>query len=301
MNRTVSTPSSSVTDVSADIPSIRNVINVDVPASDVYLYTLKLIILDYINEPRFRDTSLQSNRTDTRRALSDKTNNPQVQHEKRILIDKQDDMSEHDIVQATLRILKGKLAQISGNKSLAPDEMHWKSIVKMYYSMLDSSTADAFSKMSQMEEVVGYFTNVASNELKKLTVGSSRDELFSEVAYFIDLVIDILPDSCAGIIKRLLDYKISLRKGETAGRKKKVTSPAPMPQYRSVSGGTSNSKQPSFKVQDISHMSYFTQLFEVDETKLQKDVITAKDDSTNPIFCGELRYLRKKLRKKLDY
>ncbi|CAI4064712.1 hypothetical protein N7582_002772 [Saccharomyces uvarum] len=297
MNRIVSTPSSSVTDVSVDIPSICNVINVDVPASDVYLYTLKLIVLDYINEPRFNDTFLQSSRTSTSRVLSDKTNNQQAQHEKRILIDKRDDMSEHDIVQATLRILKNKLAQISGNKSLAPNEMHWKSIVKMYYSMLDSSTADAFSKMCQMEEVVGYFTNVASNELKKSTVGSSREELFSEVAYFIDLVIDVLPDSCAGIIKRLLDYKISLKKGEPTGRKKRVASPVPMPQYRSVSSGTSSSKQPSFKVQDISHMSYFMQLFEVDETKLQKDILTAKEDSTNPIFCGELRYLRKKIKK----
>ncbi|CAI4052217.1 uncharacterized protein SKDI_15G4330 [Saccharomyces kudriavzevii IFO 1802] len=296
MNRTVSTLSTTVTDASVEIPSISSVINTELPASDVYFYTLKLIILDYINEPRFRDTALQSNRTDTSRVLFDKTNH-QKPHGKKILVDKQDDMSERDIVQATLRILKGKLAQISGNKGLAPNEMHWKSIVKMYYSMLDSSTADSFSKMSQMEEIVGYFTSVASNELKKLAVGSSREELFTEVAYFIDLVIDVLPDSCANIIKRLLDYKISLKKGDTTGKKKKAISTAAMPQYRSISSGSSNNKQPSFKFQDISHMKYFMQLFEVDETKLQQDIIAVKEDSTNPIFCGELRYLRKKIKK----
>ncbi|EJS41610.1 YOR296W [Saccharomyces arboricola H-6] len=295
MDRTVSTSSSAVTDASVEIPSISNSINTELPVSDVYLYALKLIILDYINEPRFMDTVLQSSKTEVSRVSSDKSNHQK--HGERILVSKQDDISEHEIVQAALRILKGKLAHISGNKSLAPNEMHWKSIVKMYYSMLDSSSADAFSKMSQIEEVVGYFTNVASNELKKLAVESTRDELFSEVAYFIDLVIDVLPDSCANIIKRLLDYKISLKKGEAIGKKKKTTLPATVPQYRTISGGTSNSKQPSFKVQDISHMKYFMQLFNVDETKLQKDVIAVKDESTNPIFCGELRYLRRKIKK----
>ncbi|CAI4036581.1 hypothetical protein SMKI_15G4290 [Saccharomyces mikatae IFO 1815] len=297
MNRTVSTLSSIVTDASVEIPSISNIINTELPISDVYYYTLKLILLDYINEPRFRDTVLQSNKTITSRVLSDKTNHQQVQHGKKILVDKQDDMSERDIVQATLRIMKGKLAQLSGNKSLAPNEMHWKSIVKMYYSILDSSNADTFLKMSQMEEVVGYFTNIASNELKKMTVENSREELFSEVAFFIDLIIDVLPDSCANIIKRLLDYKINIKKGEKTAKKKRVTSPAAVPQYRSISGSTINDKQPSFKVQDISHMKYFMQLFEIDEKKLQQDVIAVKDDSTNPIFCGELRYLRKKIKK----
>ncbi|CAI7477778.1 CPS_collapsed_G0054230.mRNA.1.CDS.1 [Saccharomyces cerevisiae] len=297
MNRTVSTLSSTVSDVSVEIPSICNVINTELPTSDVYLYTLKLILLDYINEPRFKEAALLSNRTGTSRVLSDKTNHQQTQHGKRLVVDKQDDMSERDIVQATLRILKGKLAQISGNKNLAPNEMHWKSIVKMYYSMLDSSSADTFSKMGQMEEVVGYFTNIASNELKKMTIKNSRDELFSEVAYFIDLVIDVLPDSCANIIKRLLDYKINLKKGETTVKKKRAASPATVPQYRSISGSTISNKQPSFKVQDISHMKYFMQLFETDETKLQQDVMAVKDDCTNPIFCGELRYLRKKIKK----
>ncbi|AJU09326.1 hypothetical protein H824_YJM1450O00439 [Saccharomyces cerevisiae YJM1450] len=297
MNRTVSTLSSTVSDVSVEIPSICNVINTELPTSDVYLYTLKLILLDYINEPRFKEAALLSNRTGTSRVLSDKTNHQQTQHGKKLVVDKQDDMSERDIVQATLRILKGKLAQISGNKNLAPNEMHWKSIVKMYYSMLDSSSADTFSKMGQMEEVVGYFTNIASNELKKMTIKNSRDELFSEVAYFIDLVIDVLPDSCANIIKRLLDYKINLKKGETTVKKKRAASPATVPQYRSISGSTISNKQPSFKVQDISHMKYFMQLFETDETKLHQDVMAVKDDCTNPIFCGELRYLRKKIKK----
>lgn len=44
-------------------------------------------------------------------------------------------------------------------------------------------------------------------------------------------------------------------------------------------------------------MKYFMQLFETDETKLQQDVMAVKDDCTNPIFCGELRYLRKKIKK----
>ncbi|CAI4811924.1 ADM_collapsed_G0053680.mRNA.1.CDS.1 [Saccharomyces cerevisiae] len=72
MNRTVSTLSSTVSDVSVEIPSICNVINTELPTSDVYLYTLKLILLDYINEPRFKEAALLSNRTGTSRVLSDK-------------------------------------------------------------------------------------------------------------------------------------------------------------------------------------------------------------------------------------
>ncbi|CDH15807.1 uncharacterized protein ZBAI_07594 [Zygosaccharomyces bailii ISA1307] len=298
-------------------PSVSSKYKPGISQSTLYYLTLKLLLLEYINEPRFQKYQEVPKaapppiiRRTPRKNLSGAEEDSRImQISNGFKSSSSKSPSEVDSLQDTLKQLENHLSGIAMKRIAVDDENLRRSLLKFYNDLfLNPCMTSTLESMERFEELIVYFTKAANGELNKLIIGNVRRELHAEVSYFIDLLIRLtnLPNE---LVQKLRQYKESdkpqkhrLKKhsapyGEVHSHSSSSSSvPTSQSSYASNKEGTTPSK-PTFKLQEITHVAFFQQLFEVDEAKLQKDIIRVIREPLGDIYCKELLEIGENIRK----
>ncbi|QLQ79497.1 hypothetical protein HG537_0C01440 [Torulaspora globosa] len=287
MNRIASDSSSSLCESGSIAPLISQVYEINSESDDSYGFSLRLLVLEYINEPRFRSKYVaeSSALTVNKRASWFSNGSSMVNRE----------IEESDVVQKLLPKLENYLSNVAINKVSIRDDRLRRSLLKFYNDVfLNPEMNRILEAVQRFEEIIVYFTKASNGELNKLVVENIQEELYCEISYFIDLIIELAAgDLPVNSVSKLREYKetvkptkVSLRKYSTSAVISRGSSP----------NLVEMSTKPTFKLKEITHSSYFMDLFQVPSITLQQDVIKVMDETVNTAFYKELTVWKEKVR-----
>lgn len=270
------------------IPTVIEAYATPCDSRDLYVYTLRLLILEYINEPRFQEklfSRIPSGSSQQQVTGSEKHSRRASWFSSSYVPVKEP--SEFEILQTTLPKLEKYLRRVMLSKIKLSNDKLRRSFLKFYNDLfLNPTMGQTLKSMQRFEELIIYFTKAANGELNKLVVDSIQKELYREVSYFIDVLIELASDDMTNELKeRLKEYKDSVKPSKAS--LKKFTS------YSSTESAASSSTvlssvKPTFRLEEITHSVYFMELFQKNEVNLQQDIIKTMSDSQNHVFCQEL-------------
>lgn len=250
-------------------------------------------MLEYVNEPRFQKTfvrksMLEENRPD----IASEKHNRRVSWFSGGSPVLPRGLDEADVVQKTLPRLEQRLSSIAMGKVKTGDVRLRRSMLKLYNDLfLNPDMGRTIKSVQRFEELIVYFTKAANGELNKLVVNDVQQELYKQISYFIDLLSALAAGDLTPEIKAKLDqYKESVKPRKTVLKKYSSPTPrAPSPSSNLVDV----SVRPTFRLEEITHSSYFMKLFHKDAVVLQQDIIKVMNEAVNSIYCREL-LLRKR-------
>ena len=286
--------------VKPSIPNVHDVYQSKLNMEDTYWFTLKLLVLEYINEPRFRAvSSTKQNQPSNVQNASKKSTNENVNNisngpfnvdintnYKRI--------DENEVLQKVLSILEAYLRDLAIKRNSINDTSIRRSLLKFYNDMyLNPNLSGILKAISRFEEVIIYFTKIANVELNKIEIENVQTELYHQVSQFINLLIKFLPKN----IDRTFQNRLENYKDSIISKGPSTTTEKIQPNFRSISNTNVNQKvrSPTFKLSEITHSTLFMELFNVDEMKLQHDVVKMINEATNDIFGHNLKCLKNKI------
>ncbi|EGW34736.1 uncharacterized protein SPAPADRAFT_53159 [Spathaspora passalidarum NRRL Y-27907] len=222
--------------------------------ADLYKYVLKVILLEYSNEARFRTPIIENNNlqpTPSKRASRLSMMNDQM------------------LPDYAIRALKEKLKTIMTNSKIV-DEQTRRSLLRLYGELLDP-TQEKYLK--NIDFLIPKFAASANQELK-IVANYAEDDMseivFRQTRIFIDMLIEIVSvrrDKDASVIAKLQDTKRSF------------TSKKPAPSLESSVTGSVRYPQKSYRLTDLdkNYIGLLKTLFTVDDIKIQQDVFKYKD------------------------
>lgn len=295
----ISSKASSVTSESGfslpSVPSVTEAYGESVSASDLYLYPLRLLVLEYINEPRFQRKYVKQRVNEE--PLSNLRND---NHNRRVswfssgtaMLAKGPD--EVDVLQKTLPKLEKHLSKIAVNKVKIRDEKLRRSLLKFYNDLfLNPGMTRTIQSMQRFEELIVYFTKASNGELNKLVVENIQKELYREVSYFIDLLIELAPvDIPSELTAKLQQYKNSVRPQVASLKKYNSHLSGDLPSSGDLLDVTI---KPTFRISEVTHATYFMDLFQLSDVQLQQDIIKVMKEAVNSIYCTELLTLKQSI------
>ncbi|QLL32621.1 hypothetical protein HG536_0D01430 [Torulaspora globosa] len=296
MNQVSSGSSSSLCERASPAPSISQLYGINTETDDTYRFALRLLVLEYINEPRFRSKYVAEStavRKPSPLAASNYNKRASWFSNGSSMLSRESE--ESDAVQKTLPKLEKYLSNVAINNVAIRDGKLRRSLLKFYNDVfLNPEMSRTLEAAQGFEEIIVYFTKASNGELNKLVVENIHEELYCEISYFIDLIIKLAADDLpANSVSKLQEYKetvkprkVSLKKYSTSA----VISRASSPNLVEVS------TKPAFKLKEITHSSYFMDLFQVSSITLQQDVIKVMDEAVNAAYCKELRAWKEKTR-----
>lgn len=313
------------------IPSVSLAYTPKINGSELYIYTLKLLVLEYMNEPRFR--KFQAAVGLPQPSVSQQQP-PLIRRTPRKNFGGEDETSrifqisnglknapsktprEVDCLQDTLPRLEKRLSKIAIKEVNVSSENLRRSLLKFYNDMfLNPTMRHTLDSMERFEELVVYFTKAANGELIKLVVGNVQKELHSQVSFFIDLVVNVSKNLPTELVTKLNQYKESSTPQKHRFRKFQSSSNGKYPMSSTTSSTASSSAsssrtssrvpsleqpaspKPTFKLEEITHSGFFKEIFQVDDIKLQQDVIKVIKEPLGDIYCKELREMNDNIRK----
>lgn len=292
MDRVVSASSSSVCESSSPAPSISQLYGIDADNGDTYKYALRLLVLEYVNEPRFRSKFVEKS-APLRRSSPLAAGN---YNKRASWFSGNREFEEGDVVQKTLPKLEIYLSKVAVSKIKIRKDKLRRSLLKFYNDVfLNPEMARTLEMAQRFEEIIIYFTKASNGELNKLIVDNIQEELYFEVSFFIDLIIELAAgDLTPCSVANLRQYK------ETVKPQKASLKKSSGPSYTrslSPSGVADSNAKPTFKLDEVTHSSYFMELFGVSPITLQQDVVKVMNEAVNSAYCRELRTWRERLRK----
>ncbi|KAH3903192.1 uncharacterized protein SCODWIG_01209 [Saccharomycodes ludwigii] len=276
MNRAVSTSSTASTANSyGTLPSLddsfSSILNDKSLLKECYQYTLKVILLEYINEPRF-EGSIENNKENIQ--------------SKPIMYNSEQEL---EALKKIMPKLKKYLNDVAIQKiKMQKNEPLKRSLLKFYN---DFFLTPGKKNNTKFEELIMYFSKAANGELHKLQNPNIHEQLFYQLSFFIDLLIKFVVETrlpySNTINQRLNEYKESFDPKSN----KKVTS-------FNQSNENAPVLKPTFKLAEITHCKYLLQLFgDLNELNLQQDVIKTMKNVDNNIFQQELMHYKDRLLK----
>ncbi|CAI5758750.1 unnamed protein product [Candida verbasci] len=227
----------------------------DVDKSDLYKNLLKIILLEYSNEARFR-TPIIENTT---------TNKPRFS----MLLDS-------NLPNYVLKELKIRLQKVMFDEVI--DKNFRRTLLRLF-SQLPSTG----SEYQNMDFIITKFASFANLELKNIGITDDEEikkNTFKQTISFIDYLIEI--------VKSKKDYdnniitKLNERKKNFESNRKQETS-----------NGNNKYLPKSYRVADLNPnlVKLFKQLFKVDDVQLQLDVFKYKDTALAKPFHKDIKDL----------
>lgn len=252
---------------------------------EVYESVLKVILLDYKNEPRFKApirpaTSNSTGRESPLNLAPPKSSSP-VRREKSPNRHSwfHHSKSEPDpelLPKDTIPTLKKKLGAIAvGKDTSVKDPLSKRCLLHLYNELLDPKSG----RLEKAEELTVVFVRLATKEIQLYTGKTDiKSDVYNQTAVFVKILISILQTQKNGeiSIRKLQDYTNSLK---PANSSKSVDS--------KESPGVTYLK-PSYRLSEISSAQLLGALFKIDEVKLQQDIIRLKDVATEPYLYADL-------------
>lgn len=295
-SRTVSN-SSRTTFTGVNLKQYCPELNVD----DVYLYTLKLLILEYINQPKFQQkAALSSSYTKTNPNTITKT--PAANNTNEI-----EDMK-------TVLLLRDRLAKylydVTLCKRKVSDPMFKRCLLKFNNDTFMNTAMDkTLQNLKNSEELIVWFTKAANNELNKLNIDNIQSKLYELIGKFLKLLIKLLPSNTSNTyINKLKAYNISdvstRRKNRRSislnqssnGKIKLQSAPHQNNDARSFSSpSTDCSKNLTFKLEEIPYSDYFCKLFSKDKIIVQQHIIKLINVATNFSISRDLSMVKEQI------
>ncbi|CAK9438809.1 uncharacterized protein LODBEIA_P30330 [Lodderomyces beijingensis] len=215
----------------------------------LYGYILKVVLLEYANEVRFR-TSIISAADRKRLSTYSRPSAP----------------SESILPAYVVKALKAKLQDVMTKKNNSVDEKTRRTLLRLYGDLLDTKN-EADSR--NIDFLIAKFASYANQELKKIGVTNEEEVsagVFEQTTQFIDMIIVMLKtkkDADQGLVLKLHEHKDGFK-----GRKVKAESKEAL-------------KFPtkSYRLEDMNNMlvQIVLDTFKVNKIKMQADVFKYKD------------------------
>ncbi|SCV04451.1 LAME_0H18536g1_1 [Lachancea meyersii CBS 8951] len=251
-----------------------------VNTDEVLRYTTIVVLLEYINEPRFRKREV-TNAIPLSRELPPKTSRTkEASRAKRRSwlfsddIGKKDDISEAKQLQRFIPALENYLKMVTINKIELRKGSLRRSLLKFYNDrFLDPKASNQLSTLTRLDELIILFTKAAQTEIAK--VPSRRDdkhELYSQICDFTDVISSIVlgnESSNSQLKLRLKEYKESFGNSKGAVSSLSPISPNSEPRTNLIE----SSIKPSFKISDVKISAYLMELFDISEVEFQQELI----------------------------
>ncbi|CDR44086.1 CYFA0S13e03114g1_1 [Cyberlindnera fabianii] len=271
---------------------------------DAYEAVLKVVLLEYKNEPRFktiyRSPSPQPSARSASPASSLGSRSPALVTSEKA--SKRHSWFGHSLTSGSelpkdaLPKLKKVLQDIAmgSNKSIK-DPLTKRSLMRLYNDILKPT-----STITKGDELVVRFIGNASKEIQLCGDSYAKTDVYQQANTFISVFLGVLK-SCKhsdDSIKKLLEYQ------------KSMTPPTQVPVGHSnqkngslnIPRGSSDTQQqsqvrPTYRINEISSAKLIADLFGVDELTLQQDAIKLKDIAQEQVLAADLVALKKKLEK----
>ncbi|CCE64980.1 hypothetical protein TPHA_0J01590 [Tetrapisispora phaffii CBS 4417] len=290
------------------IQSVGDVYYPNVSLDETYNYTLKLLILDYINEPRFNSVKvdLQGKSNVIQRRIQPNVNSNNSDINKNKIDHHVDELTEKEILDKIAIKLIDYLNKVAMKEVTVSDSNTRRSLLKFYNDIyLGSDNNVKLRTFRNFEELLISFIKVANLEIQKLQLTDQAATLHTQLDCFIKILISILPNSLSRKHKETLSYYKSLIKDqENFDRNKVIFTTTHLDNYGIRSQGsdtnlttqnTGKVRKPTFRVKEISHSNYLMQLFDINEIKFQQDVIKVIKESDNNMYVTELGFMESKI------
>ncbi|KAG5416730.1 hypothetical protein I9W82_005694 [Candida metapsilosis] len=240
---------------------------------ELYKYVLKVILLEYCNETRFRTPIISPSKPSQATARSS------------MLLDSV-------LPSYAMKQLEERLQEVMTKKTSLTDEKIRRSMLRLYTEFLDKQKST--TNLRNIDFLIPKFAAYANQELRKLGFVDEteiKSEVFRQSSEFIDMLINILKgkkDPDQTLIARLNE-----RKAEIKGK----------------SGSKNSSKEEfkyptkSFRVDDMSEklLKEFRDVFQVNNTKIQTDVFKYKDSVSTKNLHEDVKNVLSSEEKSADY
>lgn len=294
----------------------------DVSPDHLFTFLLKLAILTYRCEPRFRVSDSLSQGVD-----SIALNSHSPSHSRKgsyvgltsrdsatsmaglasgtVQLDKIKS-SKSKLPKNIIEIVNKKLPLLFSSPTTAytPDEIS-RRIFARFYTSLNGQVAETIRRSRSPFELLMIFLKEASKELQVYyaqtgELGSLDPSIYAP--QFIQFLIDALTDkgfssSHAKLLSELKSFKDASARGETL----RPTMPSGPSRtnghgsHNSISGFIGLETLPSFKLSDMTVAKYLTALFGYSEDQVQQMIDQLKGEATEAASVAELRFFRDEL------
>lgn len=277
------------------LPTVEEAYPLNVNNQQVYEYALKVVLLDYINEPRFRKKYVKRmpelKQQSTGRSKSPlQTKDSERKGSSWFHGNSGNNIQEEsDILQKAIPKLESHLTAVTVNKVKIGNTMLRRSLLKFYNDLfLNPDMSKTVTSMERFEELLMLFIKAANGELTKLETPHPQNELYDQVSYFISVLIQMIATiaSSPELTAKLSEYKDSFKPSTPASSLRAQNLTVTQMQSSDMFDAT---LKPTFKLSEISHSNYLGELFGVSQVTLQQDVIRFMEDVKNDIFQKELR------------
>ncbi|KAI5961223.1 uncharacterized protein KGF55_004148 [Candida pseudojiufengensis] len=209
----------------------------DENTKELYKYLLKILLLEYSNETRFRT--------------------PIITPKKVTSISRNSAVFDSILPSQVIKSLKSRLQDIM-TKKIQIDEKSRRSLLRLYGDLLDPS-----KEIRNVDFLISKFASYADQELRKMG-DEDAFEMFRQSSIFIDMLISMLnpkKENEQTIITRLNERKKEFKEKQTS---KKEVFVYPQKSYR-------------VDDMNESLLSIIREIFGVDNIKIQTDIFKYKD------------------------
>lgn len=265
---------------------------------DVYLYTLKLLILEYINQPKFQQRASLSPSYAAKNVSNEKrrtvTNTAMEIEDSRTIVSLKDNLAKY-------------LYNVTLGKKKVSDPLFKRCLLKFNNDTFMNRAMDkTLENLQNSEALIVFFTKAANNELNKLSIDNIQSKLYELIGKFIKILIKLLPaNASTAYVNKLESYNISntplhlhnKRSSSLAQFSDRTESKEPSSIYgRSVSTSSVElAKKLSFKIDEIPHIGYFCQIFNRDKVIVQQHIIKLINIATNFSISKDLLLIKDQL------
>ena len=298
MKRVESTTSTSSSQTVVDIPSVKDLYLPAVSTEDLYMYALKLLVLEYINEPRFQGNGNNSPNS-SRRSLDKQDRGPDNRRMTRLGAEGLNEERDNKSDEIALRSLKTKLEtylnNVTINQIVINNQDYRRSLMKYYNDyFLNPTLRKVMNESNRPDDMIVYFSKTASSQLNKFNTGNVQTELYGQISKFTALLLELAKASQTShtFIRRLKEFETSISKNDSNRNRRVSLYTDTSTQLKHNNSAVPSKSQPTFRVEQITHALYFGELFGVDNITLQQDIIKVAKYTTNENYCKELRHLQ---------
>ncbi|CAH6718934.1 uncharacterized protein CLIB1444_01S17766 [[Candida] jaroonii] len=266
-------PTDSLTSTRTQSLSSTTILNQDEIYSKVdkiklYECILKILILEYINEARFK-TPIIDETTESKNSLTTQVS-PKKNRASRIYGLESNDKLSSSVYNNLEQYLNLVAMKKRGSKL---DDNTRRSFLRFYSELLDPKIKEDLKTNNSLDYLLMKFTSCANKEVTKLGNFPPSDIsniVFKQCNEFVSYLIQIVEKekNAELIIKKLNEHRDSLK---------------PKPSTPSISNNSNSSNvkylKPSYNVKDMDKglIELLVKLFKVDNTKLQQDIFKFKD------------------------
>lgn len=298
------------------VPSWRH-LNKKIVDGALYPYLLRLAVLAYRSQPRFRfpendseyNSSSGTTEIGTPKRGHSRKGSSGMQDFRRLSPENSENgfssspapsFGNSKLPKEMPKLLQAKFNKIAlkPDHKMSDDPLLRRSFLSFYALLLSPDFLRQIKENRRAEDLVMMFLSCVSKELKKNAINDPQESktiIDKQAAAFVRLLLDIIRDSslsssCANLIKQLESYEKSLIENSRI-----TLQPNRNSQY-DLSNLNLEAVIPTFDLTDMSLAKDIARLLLVADSEMQRDISSTKTEATEKLAVAELRSIERDLR-----